>query len=118
MVDAVGLPGALKADIPKAKIVDYLLSQTHPSGRTKAAFFTKHGFTADKWQELADALRQQASAGEVMAKERTLHGIRYVVDGLLVANDGASLNVRSVWFIRKGDSLPSFATAHPLRRKP
>jgi len=46
----------------------------------------------------------------------TNHGARYVIDGKLAAPDGTSLNVRSVWFIRKGDSIPRFATAHPLRR--
>ena len=114
----MALPNAGNAEIPEAKIVDYLLSPTHPSGRSKAAFFTKHGFTSGRWKELANALRDHAARGEVIATEPTVHGVRYVVDGALSAPDGASLNVRSVWFIRRGDSVASFATAHPLRRKP
>lgn len=70
----MGLPGAERADIPKTKIVDYLLSATHPAGRSKAAFFGKHGFVLDRWHELADALRQQALHGRAAATEITRHG--------------------------------------------
>lgn len=115
-VQGVGLLRAEEADIPRAKLVDYLLSQTHPSGRSKAAFFAKHGFSRDNWQELSHALRLHAMRGEVVHVESTHHGVRHVVDGALAAPDGTSLKVRSVWFIRTGESVPTFATAHPLRR--
>jgi hypothetical protein len=66
---------------------------------------------------LADALRRHAIEGTVAAAEKTAYGTRYVVDGLLLAPDGASLNVRSVWFINEKTAVPRFATAHPLKRK-
>ena len=112
----MGLPDAKKTKIPKAKIVGYLLSSTHPAGRSKAAFFRKHGFAENKWQALRDALRVHAQRGDLVTTEVTQHGTRYVVDGTIAAPDGTFLNVRSVWFIRRSESSPTLATAHPLRR--
>jgi hypothetical protein len=113
----MGLPSADTAEIHDAKILGYLLSQTHRTGQSKATFFTKHGFTLERWQLLADALRHQAKTGAVAAAQNTKYGLRYVVDGMLIAPDGTRLNVRSVWFINEKTARPRFATAHPLKRK-
>jgi hypothetical protein len=50
----------------------------------------------------------------VTATEQTVHGQRYDIDGLLIAPDGSSLNIRSAWFINVGGDAPRFVTAHPL----
>ena len=113
----MGLAAAKKAKVSKTKVAGYLLSLTHPAGRTKAMFFRKHGFTPEKWCTLAEALRLHALRGHVTTTESTQYGLRCVVDGILNAPDGASLNVRSVWFITEHTSVPRFATAHPLKRK-
>ena len=85
--------------------------------QNKAAFFAKHGFSAAQWQLLAEALRRQAKNGTVTATKTTAYGLRYVVDGDLIAPDGTRLNVRSVWFINERTGRLRFATAHPLKRK-
>ena len=53
------IPNADRATIDPAKLRDYLLSATHPIGRFKARFFNALGFAADRWEELAEALRLQ-----------------------------------------------------------
>lgn len=111
------MPDGDAAKVPENRIVGYLLSSTHRAGKSKAAFFSKHGFVSSDWQALADALRQHATENPVVQAEVTAYGIRYVVDGPLVAPDGTALNVRSVWFINRGTTVPRFATAHPLTRK-
>jgi hypothetical protein len=110
------LPNADAADVSKDKIVKYLLSTTHPSGVSKAAFFGRFGFTAAKWQELAAALQLHARENPVRHWKNTRYGVRYVVDGLLKAPEGSRLNVRSVWFISRHEEMPRFVTAHPLKR--
>jgi len=110
------LPNVKDATIPFAKIVGYLLSPTHLVGRSKAAFFAKHGFSAENWQVLASALRAHATDNALSRVEMTAHGTRYVVDGPLCAPDGERLNIRSVWFISRGAAVARFATAHPLPR--
>jgi len=113
----VRLPNAEKAEISERKIVRYLLSPTHPTGGSKAAFFGKHGFKVTAWRALAEALRRHAIDNDVAQATQTLYGMRYVIDSVLLAPDGLRLNVRSVWFIRRRESVPRFATAHPLKRE-
>ena len=111
------LPNAKAAEVPEDKIVGYLLSTTHMGGKSKAAFFGKHGFVAGDWQSLAKALKAHARNNPVARTDETAFGKRYVVDGGLVAPDGSVLNVRSVWFISEQSGVPRLATAHPLKRK-
>ena len=74
----MGLPGAEKAEIIQDKIVRYLLSTTHRAGRSKAAFFGKHGFKTQDWQALAEALRRQLSSkkhGTERVMSSTVHSL-------------------------------------------
>ena len=108
------LPNAHLAVVPERKITHYLLNPAHPAGGSKAAFFLRFGFTVPEWSRLADALLRHARENEVVAMEQTPHGARYVVDGPLTAATGASLNVRTAWFIDPSGDAPRFVTAHPL----
>ena len=67
-----------------------------------------------EWRKLADALLRHARANEVVKTEQTPHGRRYVVEGQLIAPDGAGLNVRSAWYIDAVGDAARFVTAHPL----
>jgi hypothetical protein len=108
------LPNVQWATVPERKVTHYLLNPAHPAGGSKAWFFLRFGFTVAEWRRLAEALLRHARENEVTATERTVHGIRYVVDGALAAPDGTSLNVRAAWFINPGEDAPRFVTAHPL----
>ena len=111
------LPNHEGAIVPRAKIVEYLLSSTHREGRGKARFFTRFGFSVDSWETLAEALLHHAADHKVAEVEPSPFGTRYVVDGIMKTPDGRTPNVRSVWFIETGEDLPRFVTAHPLRVK-
>lgn len=111
------LPGIEKAEVSETKIVKYLLSATHRAGKSKATFFSAHGFDPQRWKDLDTALRQHAADNEVARQEKTMFGTRYVVDGGLKAPDGSLLNVRTVWFIDDDGETPRFVTAYPLRRR-
>ena len=111
------LPHADQLEISQAKVVQYLLSSTHRAGRGKAGFFSAVGFQGAAWEMLADALRQQAQGNPVALSENTPFGIRYVIEGPLIAPNGRQLQVRTVWFIDEGGQLPRFVTAYPLKRR-
>lgn len=111
------LPGLDSAVVAKSKIVDYLLSTTHPGGRGKAKWLIAHGFTAERWEELADALKRHASQDEEARMEASPHGTRYIVEGPLETPDGRRPLLRSVWFVETGEAVVRFVTAYPLRRK-
>lgn len=108
------LPNHERAVVPRAKMVDYLLSTTHRDGRHKAVFFNGFGFDADNWQALADALVRHAGEHEVTKDEASLFGTRYVVEGIMVMADGRGTLMRAVWFIDSGADAPRFVTAYPL----
>jgi hypothetical protein len=108
------LPQYDRALVPREKITDYLLSETHLDGRHKARFFTLFGFVAESWEILAEALRQHAAAHEVARVEDSPFGMRYVVEGIITTPAGRTPLVRSVWFVRHGEETPRFVTAYPL----
>ncbi len=108
------LPTAGFVRIARAKIVDYLLSTTHPDGRTKAAFFMSHGFRPSEWRALSAALRLHAAQHEVSAVVPSEFGTKYTVDGALQCPDGRAAALRSVWIVRNGEQVASLVTAYPL----
>jgi hypothetical protein len=59
------LPNVDQMWVPQAKITDYLLSFEHEDGRSKADFFTRFGFSATKWLDLAIALQNHAKTHDV-----------------------------------------------------
>lgn len=108
------LPDADRARVDRAKVVDYLLSRTHPDGRSKAEFFTRFGFRVEDWQVLADALKAVGISNPVAGAVQSSHGTRYTVDGPIDSPDGRTPRVRTVWIVEPGHPGPRLITAHPL----
>jgi hypothetical protein len=77
------LPEYAHVTVSERKIRDYLLSSTHPGGRSKARYFLRFGFTASAWPEFANALRRHAAENEVTEIVTTSRGISYTVEGEL-----------------------------------
>jgi hypothetical protein len=105
------------AIVPRAKIIEYLLSPTHRDGRSKAAFFTRYGFSVDRWEELAAALLRHAAGHAIAKTEDSPFGARYSIEGGLSTPDERVPVTRSVWFIETGEPIPRFVTAYPLPRR-
>ncbi|WP_423855949.1 hypothetical protein HHS34_007240 [Acidithiobacillus montserratensis] len=111
---AAVLPNLDRAWVPVAKITDYLLSQSHPIGRTKASFFLACGFVPENPQVLMDALIIHA---QNRAYSRpSPYGLKYVVEGALNTPAKGSVTVCSVWMIEAGSDVPAFVTAYPIKR--
>lgn len=111
------VPSCEKAEVPRTKISDYLLSDTHVGGKHKAAFFRTYGFSAAAWEELANALKQHVAENEVTRTETTLFGVRYVIEAPLRTPDGRNPVVRSVWFVDNYRAVPRLVTAYPARQR-
>jgi hypothetical protein len=103
-------PSFASAKIDKEKIVDYLLGSSSMAAVAKARFFGGMGFTADRWEDLADALRQQAARAAIATKTSGW-GTKYVATGPIDAPNGRSYKIASVW-IDEGAGL-RLVTAHP-----
>jgi len=107
------MPNAAQAVVPERKITEYLLSETHPEGKYKAAFFGQFGF--DSWQQLATALLQHAQTQEVFRFVTTEHGTKYIIEGALSTPDERNPGVRSVWIVVNGSDIPQLVTAYRLK---
>ena len=110
------LPNFDRAMVPQEKITEYLLSPDHPRGRWKAQFFVKVGFSPVEGDVLVAALLQHVADHQVKKVEDSQFGIHYTVEGAMEVPDGSAPVVRSIWFIRTGDTIPRLVTAYPLER--
>jgi hypothetical protein len=110
----VKLPNLENAVVSERKVVAYLLDPKHPDGAAKAAFFNALGFHAGQWSILADALKQVAAENEVAQTMQTVHGQKYVVEGLISTPIGRDAMVRTVWIVDAGQTTPRLVTAYPL----
>jgi hypothetical protein len=108
------LPRASDAIVDRGKVVSYLLNLQHPYGASKARYFTSFGFSSERWEEMAQALRQHAQDHEVREMNETEFGTRYQIDGQLIGPNRLTLNLRTVWQWDKGQLAPRLITAYPL----
>ena len=108
------LPDSDRAYVDRNKISGYLLSASHPDGRSKAEFFRRFGFKYEEWQVLAEALRAVGVSNPVVSVVASPHGVRYTLDGAMQAPDGRAPRVRTVWIAEPAGAGPRLITAHPL----
>jgi hypothetical protein len=108
------LPNREQAYVPPPKLIDYLLSPSHPIGGSKARFFRSVGFDEANAALLEQTLIDIARSEDVTEVERKPHGTKYAVEGDLKTTSGGTRRVRTVWIIEAGQERPRFVTAYPL----
>ena len=102
------------AYIPTAKLLNYLLSETHPIGKSKARYLRSMGFNETNVNLLKERLIAIAQSENVKETISSSHGVKYVIDGLLQTPVGISTQIRTIWVIEKGQERPRFVTAYPI----
>ena len=110
------LPGADEALIETAKVRDYLLAHGHPSGRFKAAFFIRLGYSVQRWELLSADLKRHARANDASPGESNAFGQKYQVRGILTGPEGKSAVIVAIWIVLHGEAFPRFVTAFPGKR--
>lgn len=108
------LPRGADAEVPRLKVVAYLLSPSHPVGSAKARYFVSRGYSAEEPEAFEDALAEIARSGTVESTQAIEWGTKYVVAGSLIAPDGDPIELATVWIVR-GDAHPVLVTAYPWR---
>ena len=108
------IPNAEAAYVERSKLTEYLLSATHPVGRSKAVFFRTLGFADESVGGLEQGLVAIAKTKEVVDAERSEYGMKYTIDGPMDTPGGRVVRVRTVWIIGHGEERPRFITAYPL----
>ena len=106
------IPNYEDAHVDQEKLTEYLLSQTHPIGKSKAVWFEILGYNASNWRLLQTDLVQIAAAA-VDWQTETRYGHKYGVSGTLNGPNGKSGEVVTVWIIMIGQQNPRLVTAYP-----
>jgi len=110
----MNVPNWERAYVPERKVRDYLLSLSHPVGKSKARFFRGLGFDEATVDQLREELRGVIQRAHVEETERTSHGTKYVVVGSIRSPNGEDVTIRTVWMIEEeGPDAPRFVTAYP-----
>lgn len=109
------LPNLDRAVVSTEKILGYLLSATHSTGRHKARFFERFGFSRAAPELLAQSLREHARSNDITASERSQFGARYIIDGGLNSPDGRKPQVRVIWFVEAENDVPYLVTVYPIQ---
>jgi hypothetical protein len=107
----VKLPNASQAVLEIAKLRDYCLSTTHPTGKHKAKVFrSAAGIDETHSDRLRDVLLQLAvDSDDFVLGERDVYGQRFVLDCMLKGPQGAA-RVRTSWIVRVDEDFPRFVT--------
>jgi len=109
----MNLPNYEKAYVPKQKLSNYLLSETHAVGKEKARYFRSFGYTEENADLLADALLMMAKSEVVSQEVASRYGTKYIIEGDLVTPNGTKIRLRTVWVVELYDERPRFVTAYP-----
>ena len=107
------LPNGERAFIPPEKLTGYVLSETHPTGQSKARFFRAFGFTAVHAEQLAVQLLALARTADNPIASPSPHGEKDSIVGVITGSDGRRALVQTVWIIEHGDERPRVVPAYP-----
>ena len=105
-----------QALIPVEKLRDYLLEASHPQNGGKAAFFNLMGYFKESWELMADDLRTQHLPQEARPGRMNPKGLTYRIEAELRGPLGTA-NIRSIWQIDFGTTVPKLVTAYPIRSR-
>lgn len=100
--------------ISQDKLIDYVLSETHATGKFKAKFFRNLGFNETNIHLFEKALHKLAKSQEVTDVVSSKYGTKYIIDGPIDTPRGKVVNVRTIWIIERGQFNPRFVTVYPV----
>lgn len=108
------LPQNNKVIIPRVKLTDYILSETHATGKFKGKLFRSLGFDNTNVDLFEKALINIARSQKVKETLASPYGTKYIIDGNIKTPVGKVVKVRTVWIIEEGQEKPRFITIYPV----
>ena len=98
------------------KVQDYLLNPDHPIGGAKARFFLSMGYSREHYEQLIADLILHGHSGAVTEEKKSPYGVKFVVDGPLLAPNGREYPLRTVWMEQSPGTFVLLITAQLLDR--
>ena len=108
------LPNKERAIVEIKKVKEYLLNPEHRTGKHKARFFTKIGFSLDNPQVLQKALKQHPINHECAKTIDSEHGVKFIIEGSIITPENRMYHIRTVWMIPTSEELAKLVTAYPI----
>ncbi|TRU84144.1 MAG: hypothetical protein EWV76_05750 [Microcystis novacekii Mn_MB_F_20050700_S1] len=108
------LPNRENAFIQPEKLTNYLLSETHSIGKSKAKFFRELGFNEKNVTLLEQELSKIVKNQDITEVINTEHGTKYIIIGTINTPKNKSVAILTVWIIDLGKDTPRFVTARPF----
>ncbi|MBM4135568.1 MAG: hypothetical protein FJ241_01920, partial [Nitrospira sp.] len=105
------LQNSQSAEVNLQKLLDYLLSDSHPIGKSKAKYLRSFGFSNANVELLKQGLITIAQTEDVKEVISSTHGVKYVIDGSLQTPVKVFIKLRTIWIIEKGEEVARFITA-------
>jgi len=106
------MPNAERAVVDDRKLLQYILSPTHPHGRTHAHLFDRLlGINLTNADILRKALLEAALRDDAQPTEKTEFGQKYEIRFSLTGPRGV-YNVLSVWLVDVTGAPPRLVTAY------
>jgi len=106
-------PNFEDAYVPRQKITDYLLSESHAMGKAKARYFRSIGYTKKHADLLTEDLLSIAKSKKVSQEIVSPYGTKYLINGEIITPLGITARLRTVWVVESRDKRPRFVTAYP-----
>lgn len=101
-----------KAEIPRQKIVNYLLDPLHKEGQHKARVFKAAlDFDQSNWEQLAQAIRAELPCYPAVRSSEGVWGKKYQVILPITGRNGNVVDVLTVWIVRLETNFPTLVTA-------
>jgi len=110
---STALPNNEHATVEHSKVSDYLLNTSKMPGAAKAKFFMAFGFRAEDWEVMAEALKEHARTNPFKTRYESRFGLKYEIEGPVLAPDGRRPQVVTVWQIEQDGLAPRLITAYP-----
>src|SRR3989338_7247575 len=107
------LPDENRAFIPKTKLIDYVLSETHATGKFKAKFFRNLGFDETNIKLFEKNIRKMIKLSEVKSTNTSIYGVKHVIEGKINTPVRNNVIVRTIWII-ENKKVPRFITIYPV----
>ncbi len=101
------------AIIAPAKLRDYLLSEEHPDGRSKARYLARLGYSRAEWGRLDRDLREQILPLKARPVRESPWGSKYEILGVLKGPSGRAAWIRSIWIVLRRETRPRLVTLMP-----
>ena len=105
-----------RAAIDPRKLRDYALNPKHDTGRFKAAFFAKMGYSSEDWEQLEQDIRQQHLTQPAETGQVSPFGQKYTITASLQGPNGEQRWITTVWIIRPDQDWPEMITIEPAAR--